>query len=186
MFSMFSIVDTIEFPVHDVDVSTVNHTQKSATAVLEHGDGGQSTVTLVLVGGDWKIDRMKVNWESIGLPESMFEQSEEAPEPVAVENSADVPDSTDGSEGALSLHTTSAAQCVAYDSRQRRIRCIDTAVLQTFASTRLRHVEMRCLASAMALKSWRSCGFYELHLTSVCLASRRLCSHDHTASRYRP
>ena len=101
MFSMFSVVDTIEFPIHDVGVSAVNQTPKSATAVLEHSDGGQSTVTLVLVDADWKIDQMKINWESIGLPERISEQSEEAPEPVAVENSRDVPDSPDSSEGAL-------------------------------------------------------------------------------------
>jgi serine/threonine protein kinase len=100
-FSMFSVVDTIEFPVHDVDVSKINQTQTSATAVIEHSDGGQSTVTLVLDGEDWKIDQMDINWESIGLPESISEPSEETPEPVAVETSTGVPDSPDGNEGAL-------------------------------------------------------------------------------------
>ncbi len=94
-FSMFSVLDAIEFPFCDVVVSQVLRSEDTATAVLRHRTGGTSSVSLVLIDNQWKIDQMDIDWKSIGLPDDVTTESDDAPEPTVKESSPDIPESPD-------------------------------------------------------------------------------------------
>ncbi|MDG1898135.1 MAG: hypothetical protein P8J37_24800 [Fuerstiella sp.] len=74
-FSMVSVVDAIDFPVHDVQVFNILRSGSVATAELKHSTGDESSARLVLIGNEWKIDQMDINWQSIGIPDDVTAES---------------------------------------------------------------------------------------------------------------
>ncbi len=70
-FSMFSALDSIDFPLHNVLVSKILRSGRVASAELKHRTGDESFVRMVRIDNQWKIDQMDIDWNSIGLPDDV-------------------------------------------------------------------------------------------------------------------